>query len=118
MKDIISEASILKYLSNINQGSNNLAKYIHFFHDNHNYFLLTQYGGQTLLQHVIDLHKNIFNNVISIKEFKRHVKVIFKQMVKFVYWLHVKAKVVHLNINLKNSMYTKYVPNCYLFIYK
>jgi len=102
-ENIINEAKIMKYLTSINPVKG-LPKFIDFFSDGKNYFLLMEHGGQSLLDHVRDFHQKIKNNKIKLKIWKQHVKILFKQMCIFINWLHNIARFVHLDISLENML--------------
>ena len=103
-ENIIDEASIMKILT-ANNPPKGLTKFINFVNDNKNYFLLMEYGGESLLKHINTFHVRIKSGEISLKEWKKHVKILFKQMCVFVNWMHNKVRLAHLDISLENSMY-------------
>jgi len=105
-EDIIREAEVLKYLTELNhqKGPNGLTKYLGFLSDDNNYYLLTEFGGKSLLHHVIYYHRLINQGKIELKVWKEHVKILFKQMCIFIDWLHNIARLVHLDISLENML--------------
>jgi len=100
-ENIVKEAKILKYLTSLNGNIPGLTKFIDFWNDDKNFFLIMEYGGESLFQHIMIMHKNIRQNKLQISIWKEHVKILFKQMCLFINWLH-NAKICHLDISLEN----------------
>jgi len=102
-ENIVNEAAIMEYLTSLNPPAG-LTKLIDFFCDGKNYFLLMEHGGQSFFKHVTGFHKRIKNGELKLKTWKQHVKILFKQMCKFVNWMHNVAKLAHLDISLENML--------------
>ena len=60
-------------------------------------------GGNRLMDFIIRAHKFIKNGQIDITEWHKMVKVIFKQMIEFVDYIHNK-KICHFDISLENFL--------------
>lgn len=104
-ENIINEANILKYLQQQNNSNiRSFVKFIDFFKDSRNYFLLMTNVGLSLFDHTINMHKLIECNKLNINEWKKHIKIIFKQIITFINYLHSNLKCVHMDISLENSM--------------
>jgi len=103
-ENIVNEASIMKYLNfKKPKGSRKcMVQFIDFYCDGKNCFLLMEYGGKSMVDHVIEFHHKIDEGKIKLKIWKQHVKILFKQMSAFVYWLHNDARLAHLDISLDN----------------
>jgi len=102
-EDIIKEAKIMAYLSSLN-APKGFIKLYRFINDGKNYFMIMDNGGKSLFRHVKEYHLLINKKELSINEWKNHVKIIFKQLVKMVYFLHNKARVCHMDISLENIL--------------
>jgi len=102
-ENIVKEASILKYLTKLNPKTG-LTKLIDFFCDGKNYFLLTEYGGESLLKHVLEFNCKIKEGKLNVNVWKKHVKILFQQMCKFINWLHNIARFAHLDISMENIL--------------
>jgi len=102
-ENIIKEAQIMKYIESLNP-PNGFLKVHATLNDDYNYFLIMEYGGKSLLNHVRKYHKLIELNKLSVSEWKNHVKILFKQLVNMIYFLHNKARICHMDISLENIL--------------
>jgi len=82
---------------------------IKFIEDDKNYFLIMQDGGMSFLDYINTAQKSISQNKLSIHEWRKHCKMIFRQMVTFIHWLHNTAKYAHMDISLENLTIKDYV---------
>mmetsp|Transcript_22881 Transcript_22881/g.28121 ORF Transcript_22881/g.28121 Transcript_22881/m.28121 type:complete len:382 (-) Transcript_22881:70-1215(-) len=101
-EDIKKEANIMKYLQSMNPPKNNWVKYIDLLEDGKNIYLLMEYGGTNLFEYTKLMHKHIKDGLLSKKEWIKHVKILFKQICKYISWLHNNCKVTHSDISLEN----------------
>ena len=81
-----------------------MVKMVNFIEDEKNYFLIMEHGGMSMFNYVNICHKMILQKKLCLHEWKKHVKIIFKQMVTFIHWLHKTAKYAHMDISLENCM--------------
>jgi len=102
-EDITNEAQIIEYLTSLNPPPG-LTKFVLYFCDGHNHFLLTQHGGKCFFKHITMFHEKIRQGILKLKEWKQHIKILFKQMCIFINWLHNVGKVAHLDISLENML--------------
>eukprot|EP01084_Bolivina_argentea_P114651 204063_1 len=102
-ENIVTETEIQKYLTYNTQSPNSIVKYIHAFQTHNNYFLLQEYGGTSLFDFIVKLHHFTTQGTISIKELQKIVKIIFKQMIECIEYIH-KKNVCHLDISLENFL--------------
>ena len=107
-ENIVNEAGIMKYLTSQNPPKG-MAKYIDSYGDGINYFLLMDNAGKSLCDHVVQFHKKINQGKLKLNVWQEHIQILFKQMCKYINWLHNTAKMVHLDISLENSFVHIYV---------
>jgi len=100
-KNIAREAKILEYLGKMNPPKNNWIKYIDLIYDDRNVYLLMEYGGINLFQYTKLMHCKIKRNKLSINEWTKHVRILFKQMCHYIDWLH-KCNITHSDICLES----------------
>lgn len=103
LNNINNEGKTLKYIKSLNP-PNSILNFIDFGFDDNNYYLITKYVGESLYKHVMNLHALIDHGILSIKKYRKHVQILFKQIVLAVNWLHNTAGIAHMNISLENSM--------------
>eukprot|EP01083_Nonionella_stella_P281768 958914_1 len=80
-ENILKERALLKYLTIQPNCPKSIVKYIDFFSDNSHYYLVMQNGGHSLFDFVVKVHDCLKNNKISILEWHKMVRLIFKQMI-------------------------------------
>jgi len=102
-ESILVEAQILMYLNTLQMGKGILKMY-DFIADEVNYFLITQNGGKSLYDHI----KHASKSVIDRNEWSNHVRILFKQMVDIIHFLHNIAHVCHKDISIENFL----INNC------
>ena len=95
----------MKYLQTKNPPINNWVRYIDLLEDDKNIYLLMEYGGIPLFNHVKTMHELIKCGRLSVGEWTNHVRILFKQMCYYVNWLH-GCGFTHSDISLENSMNT------------
>eukprot|EP01084_Bolivina_argentea_P155581 271130_1 len=100
-ENICLEAGILKYLCDQNNVPKSIIKYHTFLQSDEAYFLIIDYGGSSLFDFMVQAHKLISMNKIEISEWISVVKIIFKQMVECIEYIHSKC-ISHFDISLEN----------------
>lgn len=99
-ENIISEATILQQLN-----SDYVTKYYGFFSTNFDFVLAMEDGGDCLFDWCVKAHALITKNRLDISEWHNAVKVIFKQMLKCVEYIHSQS-ICHFDISLENFLVT------------
>eukprot|EP00483_Globobulimina_turgida_P007858 UN07873 len=105
-ENIIKEKEILKYLTKDTHNPaehKNIVGYYDFFKSNTNYYFVMEYGGHMLFDFVVRVHRYIESNKLSISEWQKFVKIIFKQILDAVEYIHNK-NVCHYDISLENLL--------------
>jgi len=102
-EDIKQETTIMKYIQGLNPPKGFL-KVFGCIDDGYNYFLIMEYGGKSLFDHVRKYHKKIDENKLSINEWQKHVEILFKQLISMTNFLHNKARICHMDISLENIL--------------
>eukprot|EP01084_Bolivina_argentea_P101902 182630_1 len=102
-EDILLEKSILKYITQFKNCPKSIVKYKRFFRTNTDYFLVMEDGGSSLFDFILKAHDYVRNGDIEIIEWQRVCKVIFKQMIECISFLHSK-NVCHFDISLENFL--------------
>lgn len=102
-ENIVSEKNILKYLSNDEKCPKSIAKYIDFMKSNVNFYLIMEDGGNSLFEFNIKVHEYIECGKIDIKEWHKLVKIIFKQLLQCLEFMHNK-RVCHFDVSLENIL--------------
>eukprot|EP01084_Bolivina_argentea_P029097 54013_1 len=94
--------SILKYLTEDASCPDSIVKYCNNFKINTDYWLIMQHnGGSSLLNFSKKAHDLIRTGQLQIAEWKKVCKIIFKQMIECIDYIHRK-RVCHFNICLEN----------------
>eukprot|EP01083_Nonionella_stella_P083804 231771_1 len=101
LENIKKEISILKQLSEDKRCPNSIIKYKASFKSNKHYFLVMEDGGRDVLKFAAKAHKFIASGHLEISEWHRMVRIIFKQMVEAIEYIHSK-NVCHFDISLEN----------------
>eukprot|EP01084_Bolivina_argentea_P042043 77588_1 len=104
-ENIVDEIRILRWLTH-HDAPSSMTRFIDYFHDEENIFLVMEDGGMDFFKFVAECHKLINSKVLSISEWQMAVQVLFKQMVEYVDWLHSEMNVCHLDISLENLLIT------------
>mmetsp|Transcript_61725 Transcript_61725/g.55717 ORF Transcript_61725/g.55717 Transcript_61725/m.55717 type:complete len:390 (-) Transcript_61725:396-1565(-) len=101
-EDILKEGKILNILTSPQNAPKTIVKYHSFFKSKHDYFLEMEDGGTTsLFDFCVKVHQLIQKGHIEISEWHRVVKIIFKQMVDCLEYIHSK-NIAHFDISLEN----------------
>eukprot|EP00484_Ammonia_sp_Unknown_P000322 CAMPEP_0197023196 /NCGR_PEP_ID=MMETSP1384-20130603/3975_1 /TAXON_ID=29189 /ORGANISM="Ammonia sp." /LENGTH=350 /DNA_ID=CAMNT_0042451387 /DNA_START=54 /DNA_END=1106 /DNA_ORIENTATION=+ len=102
-EDIKKEAEIMQYVTMRADAPRSIAKFVHFFETDKNYYLVMEHGGTSLFEFVCKAHKLIQSNNLDIAEWHRCVKVIFRQLIESVRYLH-SLNVSHFDLSLENTV--------------
>jgi len=101
-EDIVKEATVMKYLSRFHdEYPSSIIAYKGFFESNKNYYLLMEHGGDPMFDFIVHAHDLLERKRLDIAEWMRVVRVIFKQMVQAIDFLH-SHNVVHMDLSLEN----------------
>eukprot|EP00485_Elphidium_margaritaceum_P000851 CAMPEP_0202690506 /NCGR_PEP_ID=MMETSP1385-20130828/5463_1 /ASSEMBLY_ACC=CAM_ASM_000861 /TAXON_ID=933848 /ORGANISM="Elphidium margaritaceum" /LENGTH=330 /DNA_ID=CAMNT_0049345773 /DNA_START=21 /DNA_END=1013 /DNA_ORIENTATION=- len=102
-ENILKEYEILRYLTCQSGHDPGMVKFIDLVKSDTHIFLVMQHGGFSLFDFCVRAHKLIRKGVLSVSEWHRVVRVIFKQMVDCVAFLH-SNNVCHFDISLENFL--------------
>jgi len=102
-ENILREKIILKYLSNGKNCPQSIVKYVDFMKSNVNYYLVMTDGGHSLFDFNLKVHEYIEAAKISISHWHSVVKLIFRQMLSALDYIH-SMKVSHFDISLENFL--------------
>lgn len=102
-ENIFKEKQILKYLTIDENAPKSIVKYNGFFKSDTNYFLVMEDAGNSLFQFVVRAHEFINAGKLDISEWQRIVKIIFKQIIECIDYIHSK-NVAHFDISLENFL--------------
>eukprot|EP01084_Bolivina_argentea_P137378 241930_1 len=102
-ENILFEKIILQYLSKQDNYSDKIIKYHYGFKTKTNYYLLLQDGGNCLFDFACKAHQFINKGILDIEHWKQVTKIIFKQMVECIDYIHNK-NVIHFDISLENFL--------------
>eukprot|EP01083_Nonionella_stella_P015107 42269_1 len=102
-EDIVLEQSILKHLTQREDCPESLTKFIAFFETDDLYLFIQQDGGYSLFDFVRNAHKLIRTGTINISHWHAVIKVIFKQLLQSIAFIHSK-NVCHNDISLENVL--------------
>ena len=105
-ENIIKEKEIIKYLTkkpDKKLNNKNIVSYRDFFKSNSNYYFVMENGGHMLFDFVVRVHRYIESDKLDINEWHKFVKIIFKQIINAVEYIH-KKNVCHYDISLENLL--------------
>eukprot|EP01083_Nonionella_stella_P099171 278858_1 len=102
-ENIVNETAILKYLTEDTLCPKSLVKYLNGFESNDSYFLVMQDGHHSLFNFTQSIHQYIESGHIEVADWHRMVKIIVKQMVECIEYIHSKG-VCHFDISLENFL--------------
>eukprot|EP01084_Bolivina_argentea_P160071 278774_1 len=102
-ENIMKERAFLKYLTNKRSPPKSIVQYIDFFEDDSWCYLVMQNGGTKLFHFVSKAHDCIKAGTLLITEWHRVCRVLFKQMVSAVEYMH-DHNVSHFDISLENTV--------------
>eukprot|EP01083_Nonionella_stella_P140023 428504_1 len=97
------ELRILKYLSRDTRCPASIVKYIHSFQSTDYYFIVMEDGGRNLFDFITKAHRFLEHGSLKIGAWHDACKVIFKQMMECVEYIHCK-NVSHFDISLENFL--------------
>ena len=103
-ENIMKERLILKYLTTSRDSPKEIVKYLNWFSDTENYYLVMEHGGGSLFEFVTKAHHIINIGRLEISEWHKLVQLLFKQMVNAVAYMHQK-NVVNFDISLLSISY-------------
>ena len=89
-ENIMKERAILKYLTTAKDSPKEIVKYINWFTDDYNYYLVMENGGHGLFDFVSKAHEYIKIGKVEISEWQKLVQLLFKQMVDTIAYMHEK----------------------------
>jgi len=110
-EDIIKEVNIMTYLHKSHKKPKGVLNVYHFLYDNNNMYFIMEHGGLSLYDHCQEYHKLILNGKLKVKEWIIHVKILFKQLINIIFWLHNEIKLCHMDISLENILIKGYEYN-------
>jgi len=100
-ENILKEKSILKYLTNKATTPSSIVRYMGFYTSKMNYYLVMEHGGNGMFEFVVKAHELIQRGQILISEWHKMCKMIFKQMIECIEYIHSK-NICHMDISLEN----------------
>eukprot|EP01084_Bolivina_argentea_P128248 226725_1 len=100
-ENILLEQSILKYLTQLQDCPESIAKFVSFFKTKNEFCLVMEDGGSSLFEFVASAHNLIKSKRIEVSHWIQVVKVIFRQMVECIQFIH-RHNVCHHDISLEN----------------
>ena len=83
------------------------ARFIDFFKDSSNYYLVQEYGGNDLFDFVVKQGENLDKNRLDIKEWHLQVQFIFSEIAKALHYFHYSKNMCHLDMSLENTLIDK-----------
>eukprot|EP01083_Nonionella_stella_P187567 689477_1 len=102
-EDIVKEAAMMEKFMTAKHPSA-LIDFYEFFEDKDKYYLVMGHGGSDMFDFIVSCHDLIISNKLSIREWRRHIKFMFAQMVLFIAWMHKEQNCCNLDISLENLL--------------
>jgi len=102
-ENIYNEKALIKKIEKLRGHSNGIIKIYDDFEDSVNHFIILEHGGEKLFDYISRNHKLIKSGDISLIEWQKHIKILFKQMVITINSIH-KLNMAHLDISLENFL--------------
>eukprot|EP01084_Bolivina_argentea_P158447 276005_1 len=103
-ENIIIESNILKYLTQKSHCPDSIVKFVSFSETNTDYLLCMENGGSSsLFQFIRKGHELIKSKTIEIDHWRKACKIIFKQMVECIDYIH-SQNIIHFDISLENFL--------------
>ena len=105
-ENIVKEAIILHYLTELNQSpSGCVCSFIDFIETKQSYWLvMDDCGDMTLAKFVRTAHQFIAEKKLKLKDWRTVTKYIMWQLSVCLFWLHSDMNVCHLDLNMDNVM--------------
>eukprot|EP01084_Bolivina_argentea_P204047 348412_1 len=100
-ENIQLEQSILKFLTQNDDCPSSIVKFDKFFETSDHFYLVMEDGGNSLFEFIKKAHGLIKNGNISLEHWQAVIRVILKQMMECVAYIHSK-NVCHFDISLEN----------------
>ena len=102
-ENIFKERAILKFLTHADDAPKGIVKYIGWFHDERNYYLVEEHGGCCLFDFVCTVHDHIKEGRLAIAEWHKAAQVLFKQMVDTLDYIHARDVAVY-DVSIENML--------------
>eukprot|EP01084_Bolivina_argentea_P234594 394949_1 len=100
-ENILLEGSVLQHLTKQKDSPNTIVKYVNFLRCNKNYYLILEYAGTDFFDFISTVHNLISRSNLDILQWHKTVKIIFKQMIECIEYIHNKH-ICHFDISLEN----------------
>jgi len=105
-ENIFNETLIMMYLTT-KYPVPGFVRPVDFIKDTNNYYLIMDYGGESLIEYIKEIYKLLHDNIITINEWNNNCKILFKQMIILLQWIH-NNNVCHMDISLENMVINQY----------
>eukprot|EP01083_Nonionella_stella_P304480 1058364_1 len=102
-ENVLVEQSILKYLTLCKDCPDSIVQFLLFFQTDREYVMVMEDGGCSLFSFIKKAHQLIESGKIEISHWKEVVRVIFKQMIECIDFIH-SNNVAHFDISLENFL--------------
>jgi len=102
-ENVLSEATILKYLTNQRNAPCSIVKLMGIYQCEKYYYLILEDAGHDLFKFVKRAHSFIKKGYLDIPQWHNAVKIIFRQMLESVEFIHGK-NICHHDISLENYL--------------
>jgi len=102
-ENIIKEMNIQKYLTFTDDQCppHSIVKYVGCFSTKKDIYFIQEDGGDDLFSFIVKAHKLIESGQLEITEWHKIIKVIFKQMIECIEYIHSK-NICHMDISCEN----------------
>ena len=100
LENILHETMISAHLTEDKLCPDSIVKFYDCFQSNINYYVVMEDGGKSLFDFVQKAYKLIQSNTLDIDEWLKVCKVLFKQMIECIEYIHSKG-IVHFDISLE-----------------
>eukprot|EP01084_Bolivina_argentea_P073937 134133_1 len=100
-ENILTECSILKYISGDEACPNSIVKYVDVFESMEDISLVMVHGGTSLFEFTRRAHEYIRAGMIQISDWHHMVQLIYTQMIESLEYIHSKD-VCHFDVSLEN----------------
>ena len=113
--NIIKEQKILKWISETNTNTNTsntssstapkgFVRFVDFFSDSLNYYLVEEYGGNDLFDYVENSIKCVKQGSLSIDEWHKRAQFIICEIGRALHYFHYSKNMCHLDMSLENTL--------------